>query len=156
MSAEQVRLDEAREKKVPWKKWGPYLSERQWGTVREDYSEGGNAWDYFTHDQARSRAYRWGEDRLAGSSYDKQRLCFALALWNGKDPILKERLFGLTNVEGNHGEDVKEYYFYLDSTPTHSSMKYLYKYPQNPYPYNDLIDTNGRRGRTDLESELLA
>jgi len=154
-TTEELRLDEAREKGVPWKQWGPYLSERQWGTVREDYSENGDAWNYFTHDQARSRAYHWGEDGLAGFSDDKQRLCFALALWNGKDPILKERLFGLTNAEGNHGEDVKEYYFYLDSTPTHSLMKYLYKYPQNPYPYNDLIDTNRRRGRNDLEYELL-
>ena len=119
-SAEQKRLDEAREKQAPWKQWGPYLSERQWGTVREDYSESGDAWNYFTHDQARSRAYHWGEDGLAGISDDHQRLCFAVALWNGKDPILKERLFGLTNSEGNHGEDVKEYYFYLDSTPTHS------------------------------------
>ena len=117
MNAEQTRLEEAREKKVSWKKWGPYLSERQWGTVREDYSADGDAWNYFTHDQARSRAYRWGEDGLAGISDDKQHLCFALALWNGQDPILKERLFGLTNNEGNHGEDVKEYYFYLDSTP---------------------------------------
>ena len=132
--AEQRRLAEAREQGMPWKKWGPYLSERQWGTVREDYSEGGDAWDYFSHDQARSRAYRWGEDGLAGISDDQQRLCFALALWNGKDPILKERLFGLTNSESNHGEDVKEYYFYLDSTPTHSYMKYLYKYPQAAYP----------------------
>ena len=131
---EHARLDEAGEQAVPWKKWGPYLRERQWGTVREDYSEDGNAWDYFSHDQARSRAYHWGEDGLAGISDDKQRLCFALALWNGKDPILKERLFGLTNSEGNHGEDVKEYYFYLDSTPTHSYMKYLYKYPQAAYP----------------------
>jgi len=152
---EERRLDEAREQGVPWKQWGPYLSERQWGTVREDYSENGDAWNYFTHDQARSRAYHWGEDGLAGFSDDKQRLCFALALWNGKDPILKERLFGLTNAEGNHGEDVKEYYFYLDSTPTHSFMKYLYKYPQNAYPYNDLIETNKRRGRNDLEYELL-
>jgi hypothetical protein len=127
--AEQIRLDEAREKGVPWKQWGPYLSERQWGTVREDYSEYGDAWNYFTHDQARSRAYHWGEDGLAGFSDDRQRLCFALALWNGKDAILKERLFGLNNSEGNHGEDVKEYYFYLDSTPTHSYMRYLYKYP---------------------------
>ncbi len=150
--AEQMRLDEARENGVPWKQWGPYLSERQWGTVREDYSENGDAWNYFTHDQARSRAYHWGEDGLAGFSDDHQRLCFALALWNGKDPILKERLFGLTNSEGNHGEDVKEYYFYLDSTPT---MKYLYKYPQNPYPYGDLIDTSRRRGRNDWEYELL-
>ena len=139
---EQKRLDDAREKGIPWKKWGPYLSERQWGTVREDYSEDGDAWNYFTHDQARSRAYRWGEDGLAGISDDKQRLCFALALWNGKDPILKERLFGLTNSEGNHGEDVKEYYFYLDSTPTHSYMKYLYKYPQAAFPYDDLVETN--------------
>ena len=143
--AEQKRLDEAREKGVPWKQWGPYLSERQWGTVREDYSENGDAWNYFTHDQARSRAYHWGEDGLAGISDDHQRLCFAIALWNGKDPILKERSFGLTNSEGNHGEDVKEYYYYLDSTPTHSYMKYLYKYPQNAYPYNDLVETN-RRG----------
>ena len=129
--------------------------ERQWGTVREDYSEGGDAWNYFTHDQARSRAYRWGEDGLAGISDDKQGLCFALALWNGKDPILKERLFGLTNSEGNHGEDVKEYYFYLDSTPTHSYMKYLYKYPQAAYPYADLVETNRRRSKNDMEYELL-
>ena len=154
-TAEEQRLDEAREKEVPWKQWGPYLSDRQWGTVREDYSENGDAWNYFTHDQARSRAYHWGEDGLAGFSDDHQRLCFALALWNGKDPILKERLFGLTNSEGNHGEDVKEYYYYLDSTPTHSYMKYLYKYPQNAYPYNDLIETNRGRGRNDWEYELL-
>jgi hypothetical protein len=121
---EQKRLNEAREAGILWKKWGPYLSERQWGTVREDYSEDGDAWNFFTHDHARSRAYRWGEDGLAGISDDKQGLCFALALWNGKDPILKERLFGLTNSEGNHGEDVKEYYFYLDSTPTHSYMRF--------------------------------
>ena len=140
---------------VPWKKWGPYLSERQWGTVREDYSENGDAWNFFTHDHARSRAYRWGEDGLAGISDDKQHLCFALALWNGKDPILKERLFGLTNSEGNHGEDVKEYYFYLDSTPTHSYMKYLYKYPQAAYPYADLVETNRRRTRNEMEYELL-
>src|SRR6476660_2491531 len=155
MDAERRRLEDAREKKGLWKKWGPYLSERQWGTVREDYSEGGNAWDYFTHDQARSRAYRWGEDGLAGISDDQQRLCFALALWNGKDPILKERLFGLTNSEGNHGEDVKEYYFYLDSTPTHSYMKYLYKYPQAAFPYGDLVETNRRRSRNEMEYELL-
>ena len=155
MSAEQARLDEARSQKAPWKKWGPYLSERQWGTVREDYSEGGNAWDYFSHDQARSRAYRWGEDGLAGISDDKQQLCFALALWNGKDPILKERLFGLTNSESNHGEDVKEYYFYLDSTPTHSYMKYLYKYPQAAFPYANLVDTSRGRSRTEFEYELL-
>ena len=152
---EQKRLNETREQAIPWKKWGPYLSERQWGTVREDYSKDGNAWSYFSHDQARSRAYRWGEDGLAGFSDDKQRLCFALALWNGRDPILKERLFGLTNSEGNHGEDVKEYYFYLDSTPTHSYMKYLYKYPQSEFPYGDLVETNGRRSREELEYELL-
>jgi hypothetical protein len=155
MSAEHTRLDEAREGLAPWKKWGPYLSERQWGTVREDYSENGDAWNYFTHDQARSRAYRWGEDGLAGISDDKQRLCFALALWNGKDPIIKERLFGLTNSESNHGEDVKEYYFYLDSTPTHSYMKYLCKYPQAEYPYSDLVETSARRGRNEPEYELL-
>ncbi|HKR85876.1 MAG TPA: hypothetical protein VJS37_17085 [Terriglobales bacterium] len=152
---EQRRLSDAREKGIPWKKWGPYLSERQWGTVREDYSQDGNAWNYFTHDQARSRAYRWGEDGLAGVSDNHQILCFALALWNGRDPILKERLFGLTNSEGNHGEDVKEYYFYLDSTPTHSYMKYLYKYPQAPYPYVDLIENNRQRSRYELEYELL-
>jgi hypothetical protein len=153
--AEQKRLNDARERGIPWKKWGPYLSERQWGTVREDYSRDGNAWDYFSHDHARSRAYRWGEDGLAGISDDTQRLCFAIALWNGRDPILKERLFGLTNSEGNHGEDVKEYYFYLDSTPTHSYMKYLYKYPQAAYPYSDLVETNKRRTRDELEYELL-
>ena len=155
MNQEEQRLKEALDKNIPWRKWGPYLSERQWGTVREDYSEGGDAWNFFTHDQARSRAYRWGEDGIAGISDDKQRLCFALALWNGKDPILKERLFGLTNSEGNHGEDVKEYYFYLDSTPTHSYMKYLYKYPQAAYPYADLIETNRRRSRDEMEYELL-
>jgi Mannosylglycerate hydrolase MGH1-like glycoside hydrolase domain len=153
--SEHIRLQEARATKVPWRKWGPYLSERQWGTVREDYSQDGNAWDYFTHDQARSRAYHWGEDGLAGISDDRQLLCFALALWNGKDPILKERLFGLTNSEGNHGEDVKEYYFYLDSTPTHSYMKYLYKYPHAAFPYGNLIETNKRRNRGDMEYELL-
>ncbi|HTS04535.1 MAG TPA: glucosidase [Candidatus Eisenbacteria bacterium] len=152
---EQRRLNEAREQGVPWKKWGPYLSERQWGTVREDYSGDGNAWDYFSHDQSRSRAYRWGEDGLAGISDDKQRLCFSIALWNGRDPILKERLFGLTNSEGNHGEDVKEYYFYLDSTPTHSYMKYLYKYPQMEFPYRNLVETNRGRSREDFEYELL-
>jgi hypothetical protein len=152
---EQKRLNAAREQGIPWKKWGPYLSERQWGTVREDYSTDGNAWGHFSHDQSRSRAYRWGEDGLAGISDDKQQLCFALALWNGRDPILKERLFGLTNNEGNHGEDVKEYYFYLDSTPTHSYMKYLYKYPQVEFPYLDLVETNGRRSREEMEYELL-
>ena len=152
---EQKRLNDARELAIPWKKWGPYLSERQWGTVREDYSEGGDAWDYFTHDQARSRAYRWGEDGIAGISDDQQQLCFALALWNGRDPILKERMFGVTNSESNHGEDVKEYYFYVDSTPTHSYMKYLYKYPQGEYPYCDLVETNRRRSREEFEYELL-
>jgi hypothetical protein len=154
-TAEQSRLDDARTQSIPWKLWGPYLSERQWGTVREDYSDNGDAWNYFTHDQARSRAYHWGEDGIAGISDDKQRLCFALALWNGNDPILKERLFGLTNSEGNHGEDVKEYYFYLDSTPTHAYMKLLYKYPQAAYPYADLIATNASRGRDEMEYELL-
>ncbi len=154
-TTEQRRLDQVRESQMPWKKWGPYLSERQWGTVREDYSHGGDAWDFFTHDHSRSRAYRWGEDGLGGISDEKQRICFALALWNGKDAILKERLFGLTNSEGNHGEDVKEYYFYLDSTPTHSYMKFLYKYPQAAFPYADLVDTNRRRGRKDFEYELL-
>jgi hypothetical protein len=155
MDPERKRLQETRETQIPWKKWGPYLSERQWGTVREDYSEHGTAWDYFPHDHARSRAYRWGEDGLAGISDDEQRLCFALALWNGRDPILKERLFGLTNSEGNHGEDVKEYYFYLDNTPSHAYMKYLYKYPQVAYPYADLVQTNRRRSVDEFEYELL-
>jgi hypothetical protein len=155
MDPENRRLEEARTQMIPWRKWGPYLSERQWGTVREDYSESGDAWNYFSHDHARSRAYRWGEDGLAGISDDHQYLCFALALWNGRDPILKERMFGLTNSEGNHGEDVKEYYFYLDSTPTHAYMKYLYKYPQTAYPYADLVETNRRRSRLDFEYELL-
>ena len=155
MDTEKSRLAACRQQHIPWKKWGPYLSERQWGTVREDYSENGDAWNYFPHDQARSRAYKWGEDGLAGISDDKQLLCFALALWNGNDPILKERLFGLTNSEGNHGEDVKEYYFYLDSTPTHSYMKYLYKYPQRAYPYKDILDVNRQRGYHEPEYELL-
>jgi hypothetical protein len=154
-SAEQKRLNEDKGKPSNWKKWGPYLSERQWGTVREDYSTNGDAWNYFTHDQARSRAYRWGEDGLAGISDDRQQLCFALALWNGNDPIIKERLFGLTNSESNHGEDVKEYYFYLDSTPTHSYMKYLYKYPQAAFPYENLVTTNRSRSRNEFEYELL-
>jgi hypothetical protein len=152
--AERRRLDEARGG-VAWRKWGPYLSERQWGTVREDYSESGDAWNYLTHDQSRSRAYRWGEDGLAGISDDRQLLCFALALWNERDPILKERLFGLTNSQGVHGEDVKEYYFYLDNTPTHSYMRELYKYPQAPFPYEDLVSTNGSRNKRDFEYELL-
>ena len=155
MTREKRRLQDARDGKAAWRKWGPYLSERQWGTVREDYSRFGDAWDYFPHDQARSRAYRWGEDGLAGISDDRQLLCFALALWNGQDPILKERLFGLTNGEGNHGEDVKEYYFYIDSTPTHSYMKYLFKYPHAAYPYGDLVNTNRRRNRREFEYELL-
>ena len=155
MTKEESRLQQARQGTSDWKKWGPYLSERQWGTVREDYSQDGNAWDYFSHDQARSRAYHWGEDGLAGISDDKQRLCFSLSLWNGKDPILKERCFGLTNSESNHGEDVKEYYFYLDSTPTHSYMKYLYKYPHAAFPYNDLVTSSKGRNRGDMEYELL-
>ena len=155
MTAEEKRLQETRENGAPWKKWGPYLSERQWGTVREDYSPYGEAWDYFSHDQARSRAYRWGEDGILGISDDQQQLCFAIALWNGVDPILKERLFGLTGSQGNHGEDVKEYYFYLDSTPTHSYMKGLYKYPQAEYPYAWLVEENQRRGRGGMEFELL-
>ena len=155
MTAEEKRLEEARSKKTHWRRWGPYLSERQWGTVREDYSPHGTAWDYFTHDQARSRAYRWGEDGLAGICDNHQRLCFAVALWNGKDPILKERVFGLNGKEGNHGEDVKEYYFYLDNLPSHAYMKYLYKYPQQAYPYDQLLKENSRRGRQDFEFELL-
>ena len=152
---EKQRLDETSAGSQPWKLWGPYLSERQWGTVREDYSDNGDAWSYFTHEQARARAYKWGEDGIAGFSDEKQRLCWSLALWNGKDPILKERIFGLTNAEGNHGEDVKEYYFYLDSTPTHSYMKYLYKYPQAAYPYADLVQKNRERNREQMEYELL-
>ena len=155
MTQEELRLQEDRERKANWKRWGPYLSERQWGTVREDYSAYGTAWDSFSHDQARSRAYRWGEDGLAGISDKHQFICFALALWNGRDPILKERLFGLTGSEGNHGEDVKEYYFYLDSTPTHSYMKYLYKYPQSEFPYAQLVEENRRRGKNALEFELI-
>ena len=150
MNAEEKRLTEAN-----WKKWGPYLSERQWGTVREDYSEHGEAWDYFTHDHARSRVYRWGEDGIAGISDDMQRICFAISLWNGKDPILKERMFGLTGNEGNHGEDVKELYYYLDNTPSHSYMKHLYKYPHAAYPYANLANTNRNRSKFESEYELL-
>ncbi len=135
MNAEKVRLQEVRDQKAPWKKWGPYLTERQWGTVREDYSPHGAAWEYVSHDMARSKAYRWGEEGIAGISDELQFLCFSLALWNGRDAILKGRLFGLTNNEDNHGEEVKEYYYYLDSTPTHSCMKMLYKYPQSESPY---------------------
>ena len=145
-TAEHQRLQDHLDRKVNWKKWGPYVSERAWGTVREDYSADGSAWDYFPHDHARSRAYRWGEDGIAGISDRHQYICFALSLWNHNDPILKERLFGLTGSEGNHGEDVKEYYFYLDATPTHSYMKMLYKYPQASFPYADLVDENRRRG----------
>ena len=152
---EHIRLEEARVGAVPWKAWGPYLSERQWGTVREDDSASGEAWDTFTHDQARSRAYRWGEDGIAGICDARQRLCLALVLWNGTDPILKERMFGLSNSEGNHGEDVKEYWFYLDSTPTHSYLKCQYKYPQRAFPYGDLVATNAARSRLDMEYELL-
>src|SRR5712675_1920491 len=155
-TVEDSRLEEARTRKEYWKRWGPYLSERQWGTVREDYSPGGTAWEYFPHDHARSRAYRWGEDGIGGISDRHQMMCFGLALWNGRDSILKERLFGLTGNEGNHGEDVKECYFYLDSTPTHSYMKYLYKYPQSAFPYSQLIEENGRRrGGQAAEYELI-
>jgi hypothetical protein len=152
---EQQRLIESREGTAPWKFWGPYLSERQWGTVREDYSPGGTAWDSFSHDIARSRAYRWGEDGVGGISDDHQRLCLSVVLWNGRDPILKERLFGLTNSEGNHGEDVKEMYYYLDATPTHSYLKMLYKYPQRAFPYSELVEENRRRGKQEPEFELL-
>ncbi|WP_460200622.1 MGH1-like glycoside hydrolase domain-containing protein [Scytonema sp. NUACC21] len=152
---EEIRLEAARNNQAKWRKWGPYLSDRQWGTVREDYSPNGSAWDYFTHDHARSRAYRWGEDGIAGISDEQQQLCFAIALWNGEDPILKERFFGLTGSEGNHGEDVKEYYFYLDNTPTHSYMKMLYKYPQKAFPYSQLVAENQRRSRQEPEFELL-
>src|SRR5713226_5523782 len=151
MNAEEQRLVESNSKTKYWKRWGPYVSERAWGTVREDYSADGEPWEYFPHDHARSRAYRWNEDGIAGICDEQQRLCFALALWNGKDPILKERFFGLTGNEGNHGEDVKEYYFYLDSTPSHSYMRMLYKYPHAAYPYADLVETAHRRGKGDPE-----
>jgi hypothetical protein len=152
---EQQRLEAADRGEAPWRLWGPYLSERQWGTVREDYSPGGDAWDYLPHDHARSRAYRWGEDGLAGISDDRGRLCLALAMWNGRDPFLKERLFGLTNGQGNHGEDVKELYYYLDATPTHSYLKMLYKYPQRVFPYSRLVEESSRRTREQPEFELL-
>src|SRR5204862_56086 len=155
MTQEELRLKQSRERVAHWKRWGPYLSERAWGTVREDYSPYGNAWEYLPHDHARSRAYRWNEDGIAGICDRHQKICFALALWNERDPILKERIFGLTGSEGNHGEDVKEYYFYLDSTPTHSYMKYLYKYPHAAFPYADLVETNRRRSKNDMEYELL-
>src|SRR6516162_6172711 len=153
-TAEGRRLDAAR-REVPWRRWGPYLSERQWGTVREDYSAHGDAWEYFPHDHARSRAYRWGEDGIAGFGDNWLHWCLSVVLWNGKDPFLKERLFGLTNAEGNHGEDVKELYFYLDATPTHSYMRMLYKYPQAEFPYDRLIAENARRGLKDREYELV-
>src|SRR6266513_1841195 len=155
MTKEEIRLGESRDRKKHWKRWGPYLGERAWGTVREDYSPHGNAWEFFPHDHARSRAYRWNEDGLAGICDRRQMMCFALALWNERDPILKERIFGLTCNEGNHGDDVKEYYFYLDSSPTHSYMKYLYKYPQAEFPYVKLVEENRRRGRRDVEYELI-
>ena len=155
MTKEEKRLKEDREKKSYWRKWGPYLSERQWGTVQEDYSSYGTAWEYLSHEDSRSRAYRWGEDGIAGISDNHQRLCFAISLWNGQDPIIKERLFGLTGNEGNHGEDVKEYYYYLDNTPSHSYMKYLYKYPQQEFPYTKLVEGNKQRGRLDPEYELI-
>src|SRR5262245_229849 len=155
ITAEHQRLEHETARTKNWKRWGPYLSERQWATVREDYSPYGNCWDYLPHDHARSRAYRWGEDGLLGISDRQCRLCFALALWNGKDPLLKERLFGLTGSQGNHGEDVKECYYYLDSTPTHSYMKALYKYPQREFPYESLLDENRRRSRRDPEFELI-
>jgi hypothetical protein len=153
-TSEQLRLQAAAVGAEPWRLWGPYLAERQWGTVREDYSTHGTAWEYLPHDHARSRAYRWGEDGLAGVCDEHQRLCLALALWNGRDPILKERLFGLTNAEGNHGEDVKELYYYLDATPTHSYLRLLYKYPQAPFPYAELVEENRRRRRDQPEFEL--
>src|SRR5882672_10714102 len=153
-TAEAHRLAEDGARRKNWKRWGPYLAERQWGTVREDYSADGNCWEYFPHDHARSRAYRWGEDGLLGYTDRECRLCFALALWNGKDPILKERLFGLSGPEGNHGEDCKELYYYLDSTPTHSYLKALYKYPQAEYPYARLVEENQARGRDMAELEI--
>src|SRR5258708_6670935 len=155
MNAEHRRLQENQAGQEVWDLYGPYLAERAWATVREDYSPSGEAWDFFPHDHARSRVYRWNEDGLAGISDKQQRLCFALVLWNGRDPILKERLFGLTGQEGNHGEDVKEYYYYLDSTPTHSYMRYLYKYPQGEFPYRELVERNRQNGRPGPEYELL-
>src|SRR2546429_1452264 len=154
-TAEFQRLEEDKARKAYWRRWGPYLSERQWGTVREDYSADGTAWEYLPHDHARSRAYRWGEDGIAGISDDHQRLCFALALWNGADPILKERMFGLSGNEGNHGEDVKEYYYYLDNVPSHAYMKFLYKYPHAAFPYGRLVEENRRRTTHDPEFELI-
>src|SRR5437762_6016430 len=154
-SKEHKRLGEIQDDNSGWRRWGPYISDRAWGTVREDYSPTGDAWNFLPHDLARSKAYRWGEDGIAGICDRYQLLVFAPAFWNHRDPFLKERLFGVTNPEGNHGEDVKEYYFYLDNTPTHSYMRYLYKYPQRPYPYDDLVKTNARRSRRGMEYELL-
>src|SRR5437016_1079923 len=153
MNKEQQRLKESRDRHTNWQRWGPYVSERQWGTVREDYSADGSAWEYFPHDHARSRVYRWGEDGIAGICDRHQYICFAIALWNGHDPILKERMFGLSGNQGNHGEDVKEYYYYLDSTPTHSYMKFLYKYPQREYPYDQLVEEGRSRGHDREEFE---
>ena len=155
MTTEASRIEHQYTNKANWLKWGPYLSERQWGTVREDYSPNGDAWNYITHDMARSKAYRWGEDGIAGFCDDRQILCISLAMWNGKDPILKERLFGLNNTEGNHGEDVKELYYYLDNLPSHAYNKILYKYPQEAYPYDWLLKENGQRKKTDPEFELI-
>jgi hypothetical protein len=155
MTQEEARLQADRNHTAYWKRWGPYLSDRQWGTVREDYSSDGTAWEYLSHDRARSQAYRWGEDGIAGISDNHQRLCFAIALWNEQDTILKERFFGLTGNQGNHGEDVKEYYFYLDNTPTHSYMKCLYKYPQQAFPYTELVEENQRRDKHSPEFELI-
>jgi len=155
MTHEEKRLAESRDRKIHWKRWGPYLSERAWGTVREDYSPHGTAWDHLPHDHARSKAYRWNEDGIAGICDRRQTLCFAVAMWNGRDPILKERIFGLTGSEGNHGEDVKELYYYLDSTPTHSYMRFLYKYPQREFPYARLVEESRRRSRQEPELELI-
>ena len=155
LKAEEQRLDLANRREIDWKFWGCYVSERAWGTVREDYSADGAAWDYFPFEQSHSKAYRWNEDGIAGISDRKQHLCFAVSLWNGKDPILKERLYGVAGNQGNHGEDVKEYYFHLDNTPTHSYLKYLYKYPQNEYPYNWLKEENLKRDKNQPEFELM-
>src|SRR4051794_30138877 len=155
MTQEQLRLEKHKEAKNQWKKWGPYVTDRQWGTVREDYSADGQPWTYVTHDMARSKAYRWGEDGIAGICDNQQLLCFAIALWNKKDAIIKERLFGLTGNEGNHGEDVKELYYYIDSTPTHSYMKMLYKYPQEAFPYSKLVEENRMRNKFEPEFELM-
>jgi len=155
MNKERQRLNDAVKNKINWKKWGPYLTDRQWGTIREDYSPYGNAWEYVPHDEARSKAFRWGEEGIGGISDDQQIICFALGLWNQKDPIIKERYFGLTSNEGNHGEDVKDYYYYLDNTPTHSYMKMLYKFPQDEFPYSKLVEENKKRSKLEPEYELI-